>query len=67
MIDVRVIRSSGKVGLHVVTDDAENWVAKNLASEPWQWMGRILWLDARVAAAVIPQMQVVGLTMEEDA
>jgi len=64
MADVRVINDGTMVGLHVMSDEAENWVSKNVASEPWQWLGRILWLDARMAAPVINGMQEEGLDLD---
>jgi len=59
--DVRVIDSGSLVGLHILTDEAEAWIADNVASEGWQWMGNILWVDHRMAGPVIEGMQAGGL------
>ena len=64
MSDVRVIQDGSMVGLHMLTDDAEGWVADNVATEPWQWMGKILWVDHRMAGAVIEGMQAEGLALD---
>jgi hypothetical protein len=63
MTDVRVIQEASLVGLQALTDEARSWVADNVASEPWQWLGSVLWVDARMAVAVIEGMQADGLKL----
>jgi hypothetical protein len=65
MADVRVIQNGSMIGLHMLTDDAEAWMADNVATEPWQWMGKILWVDYRMAGAVIEGMQDENLEVVE--
>jgi hypothetical protein len=66
MTDVRIIQQGSMVGLHMLTDEAEAWFADNVASEPYQWMGKILWVDQRTALPVVEGLQAAGLTAEVD-
>jgi hypothetical protein len=66
MTDVRIIQQGSMVGLHMLTDEAEAWFADNVATQPWQWMGKILWVDQRMAEAVVEGLQAEGLTAQTD-
>lgn len=66
MADIRIIRSGSMIGLHMLSDRAEAWVDDNVDSKPYQWMGKILWADARFGETVIEGMQAAGLTASTD-
>jgi hypothetical protein len=63
MADVRVINSSDMIGLHIMSDEAQQWVSKNIHTDPWQWMGDILWMEATSAEPVMLHMQEDGLAL----
>lgn len=63
MSDVRVLKDGAMVGLEMLTDEAEAWVADNVATQPWQWLGKVLWIDERLSVAVVEGMQAEGLAM----
>lgn len=65
MSDVRIINDGTLVGLHPISDEAAQWVDDNVHSESWQWLGRILWVDHRMALPVIEGMADAGLVLTD--
>jgi hypothetical protein len=44
---------SGMAGFEPVTKEASAWFARNVASEAWQWLGNVLWVDSRFARELV--------------
>ena len=63
MTDVRVYSDSTLVGFQPVSDAAREWFAENVESEPWQWMGGVLWCDARPAQALVEGLAAEGFNL----
>lgn len=60
-IDCEFTRDGSMIGLFPRSDAAEAWIADNVESEPWQWLGPILWIDHRTAGAIAAGMAADGL------
>jgi len=48
-------------GLTPVSEEAKQWIDDNVASEPWQWLGRSLVIENRYLADIIEGMVNDGL------
>ena len=46
-----------------LTARAQEWVDDNVVSEPWQWLGRTLVVEARYASGLAQAMQDAGLVL----
>lgn len=47
MSDFNIINNGSVVGFLANTDEAQDWIRDNVASEDWQWLGNVLWCDHR--------------------
>jgi hypothetical protein len=47
-----------------VSDAAQEWFADNVASEPWQWLGPVLYVEHRLAESLIDGLASAGLVVE---
>jgi len=47
-----------------MTPAAREWIAENVATEPWQWMGCSLACEPRMLAAMVEGMVEDGLIVE---
>lgn len=56
-------QSSSLVGFTPITEAADEWMTDNVHSEPWQWLGSTLWVDYRMAQAILDAIQDSGLTV----
>jgi hypothetical protein len=54
------------VGFEPRTDAARAWFDEHVQSEPWQWLGRVLWLDMRMAVPLADGIREAGLDMGND-
>lgn len=61
MSDVRIINEGTLIGVHPLTAEASQWIDENVQSEVWQWTGKILWVDHRMAGDLINGMVAAGL------
>lgn len=59
--DVLIYVNGSMVGIQPMTPAADQWIAYNLPTELWQWLGNTLWIDHRCAPAIIEGMQHDGL------
>lgn len=64
MPDVEVIDTGSVIGFWPKTESAEEWFAENVYSEPWQWMGPVLYVDHRCAADLGVEIEGAGFTVE---
>jgi hypothetical protein len=61
MPDIRVIPESTLVGVMPVTEAAREWIEENAQAESWQWLGDILWVEARYALPLLRGAHDAGL------
>ena len=64
MKDVQLDNSGSIVGLTPITPAAREWIKEHCQTEPWQWMGETLNVEARYAGSIVEGMQADGLTVE---
>lgn len=62
--DFRIHDQGSVVGIEPISDDARAWMDANVASESWQWMGSVLYGDARMIPPVVDGMINDGLVVE---
>jgi hypothetical protein len=62
--DVLVKRQRTIVLFTPVSDDAREWFAANVVSEPWQWRGPSLAADHRPASDLIDGIRHRGLRIQ---
>jgi hypothetical protein len=62
--DVIVENFGSIIGITPMTPEAREWIDENCQIEEWQWLGRTLNVDFRLAADVLQGMQEAGLTIE---
>lgn len=62
-VDVQVVNEGSIFLFRPMTKRAERWISKNVATEPWQWLGRSLAVDHRFAFDLAEGMQGDGLTL----
>lgn len=61
MADLLVRDEGTVVVFRPATDAAKEWVAENIVSEPWQWLGGRLAVDHRYADSIIQSAAYDGL------
>lgn len=61
MKHLSILDRGSLVGFYPHSDEAKQWIADNVASESWQWMGSVLWVDHRPAQDLINALQQEGL------
>ena len=52
------------VGLDPLTQAASDWLSNNVEAESYQFLGRVLWIDHRLATAVVQGFQNDGLILD---
>jgi hypothetical protein len=62
--DILIDHEGSLVGFHLLSIAAQEWFNENVASEPWQWMGNILWVDHRYAADLFRVLEEEGFAIE---
>lgn len=63
-LDVRVIEHGSVVSFALLTAAAQEWVAENVGSESWQWLGEnVLVVDHRYAQGLYDGMKDEGLAV----
>jgi hypothetical protein len=63
--DFEVIDDGSVVGIKPLTAIATNWMADNVESEGWQWLGNTLYVDHGMAENIIGGMCDDGLVLGE--
>lgn len=53
MTDIEIINQGSLVGFLPRTNEGANWLNDEVQAEPWQFMGRVLYVDHRMAAPLI--------------
>lgn len=61
-LDYEVADHGSIISITPLTDAAREWLDENALSEPWQWLGRVLCIEARVGGDLLFAMQEAGLT-----
>jgi len=64
MCDVKVINQGSLIGIMPRNRRADTWLEECCSSEPWQWLGNVLYIDARMAGDVISAMIEDGLNLD---
>jgi hypothetical protein len=60
-----VIEDQGTVVLFTPEGDYEHeWLALNVESEPWQWLGKSLVVDHRMAQGLVEMVEDNGFVVE---
>lgn len=65
-MDVEVIACGSVWGFRPLTSRASGWFADSVHSEPWQWMGPVLYVDWHMAGYLLHAIHGAGLVTEED-
>jgi hypothetical protein len=55
--DVRVHDCGSIVQLEILTPAGRKWVAENVESEGWQWLGNRLCIEPRMVVDIVAGMQ----------
>jgi hypothetical protein len=63
MSDIEVNHQGSLVGFLPKTRVGQLWIEENVQDEPWQWMGRTLWVEHRCAGALVGGMVEDGLSL----
>lgn len=61
-VDFVVTDQGTVIGFQPLTDGARQWTDEHVHSEPWQWMGNILWVDHRMAGGLLDGIESEGFT-----
>jgi hypothetical protein len=60
MCDFQIADHGSIISIKPVSEAARTWVDENVASEPWQWLGDALCLDARCARDLLSAIAAEG-------
>jgi hypothetical protein len=60
MSDFQIADHGSIISIKPVSDAARQWVAENVVSEPWQWLGGALCLDVRCARHLVDEIAAQG-------
>lgn len=60
-IDVMVYDAGSIIQFEPLTDAARDWFRAEVQSDPWQWLGNRLGVDARLAPGLAAAMDEHGL------
>jgi len=63
-IDVRVTDNGTTFSFEPVSAEAQEWFEENVESEEWQWLGRTLVVDHRLAGPLAEGIMGSGLIVE---
>ena len=61
MTDIQLRNEGGLVGFVPITDAGRDWLNDEVQAEPWQFLGRVLYVDCRMAAPLIEAAVTDGL------
>ena len=61
--DFTVTYQGSIVGLTPRTEQAKAWLDENTRAEGWQWLGHALWIDHRMAEAILEGIHNDGLNI----
>ena len=61
--DLLVLNDGTLVGLQPLTEASHDWLYDHAQTEPWQWLGGVLWLDHRSAEALTEALSADGFTL----
>ena len=59
-VDFIIHLSGSMVGFAPCNGEAVVWVDENIEREPWQWLGGVLWVDARYAEPILEGLRLDG-------
>lgn len=62
--DFDLANSGSLVGLTPLSPAAREWMQENVSAESWQYMGATLWIDGRMAEAIVEGIQNDGMTID---
>ena len=62
--DIMIMRSGTLYGFKPVSPDAVAWFHDNVASDGWQWLGSVLWVDQRCAEPLAELCVHAGFTLK---
>ena len=60
MADFQIADHGSIISIKPVSDAARTWIDDNVVSEPWQWLGSTLCVDARCARQLIDEIDAAG-------
>jgi hypothetical protein len=60
MTDFQIADHGSIIAIKPVSAAARIWVDENVASEPWQWLGGALCVDARCARGLVNEIAAEG-------
>lgn len=63
MTDIHVVPDSTLVGIQPMTPAASEWINENVVAEGYQWLGNILWIEARYALPLLRGAHDAGLVI----
>jgi len=52
-MNVQIYYEGTLIGFRPLDAETAAWFADNVISEPWQWLGPTLWVDARYAQDIV--------------
>lgn len=58
--DFEVHDHGSLIGIAPMTQECRQWIDDSVEYEGWQWMGNVLWIEARCAEALIEGMIEAG-------
>ena len=64
MADIISYDHGSLIGFHPVSDLARDWINDNTASEAWQWMGPVLYIEHRLAYTLATALVAEGLELK---
>ena len=62
-IDIQITRSGNIFLVQPVTQEAKDWIEKNVQTEDWQWFGTALCVDQHYIESLLRGMQDDGLVI----
>lgn len=63
-VDFEIINQGSLVGFRATNDDALAWLMRETESERWQWLGRTLYVDHRLAPTIIAAIDSEGFSAD---
>lgn len=63
--DFLIHNEGSTVGFEPLNEAAQAWLDEHVFAEPWQFLGRTLWVDHRSARSLADGMHRHGLNLEE--
>ena len=63
MSDFKIADHGSIITIRPVSEAARQWLAENVLSEPWQWLGGALCADHRLARDLVEEIVAAGFAM----